>query len=152
MEFISKISKFDKVNGTVELSLSFFDDDLFEFIEKCYNNNSAIKANLKETKSTLDSRTARQHKKWFCCLGAILAFYSEKYDTVFDSSNRRALHEELKKSIFPVRKVKIGDLEIASVPSINDLSMDEMSLALSTLIERYTLLGVDFEKYDKRKN
>jgi hypothetical protein len=149
MDFLSKISKFDKVKGTIELDLSFFDDDLFEYIEKCYEDKSVIKSSLKKTKSSVDSRTVRQHRKWFCCVGAILDFYAKRDGTIFDAQNRRALHEELKKSIFPVRKIKIGDLQIDSVPSINDLTVDELSKALATLLERYMAIGVDFEQYSK---
>jgi hypothetical protein len=89
-------------------------------------------------------------KKWYACITTLLKYFNKKYELELTRANKDALHYEMKRSFYPCTYIDLGGTEpIPRVPSINDLSFDQLFEATAKLIATYTDMGVDFDAYTK---
>lgn len=143
MNLLGIVKDVDYQNFSVTLKLSFIDLDQLSELDKLQKEKKLTKIRINSrNKSNVSVRTLPQHRKWFVLVREVL----KKSDIEVTPYTMKLMHEELKKSFFPIRIVQLGDKEFPIIPSINDLTVPELGEAITKLIETYSLLDlVDVE-------
>ncbi len=141
MDLFGRAVDFDLDAGILTFQLAFFDENNLQDIERLIKDGTMRKMILAGTRLNYDSMSYEQQKKWFVSVKLII----EHHNGVPSGENILLLHKELKKDIFPVRMKSIGDIEIPSIPSIRDLSWEELNGCIQELHERYEQLNINFD-------
>ena len=134
-----------------QFSLLFPSESLLEYFAEI-DPMQIIEVSFKKGVSKLRRpKTQPQHNKWFAVLTEILLHHKREEDPYAKVSVKELnlFHKEMKKQFFPCGQIKIGTLEIPSVPSINDLSLEELGEALSNLIHTYDYVTMTKEITDE---
>lgn len=141
MDVLGKIKSFNMDTMELILEVAFVDEMVLENIESFIRENKLSRVHINRSK-VQELMTYEQQKKWFVMLKKILQFYQ----VPANSKNILALHIEFKKNLFPVRRIQIGDKFIPDIPSLTELSKEQLSEGIQYLYDTYTPLGVNFDK------
>lgn len=138
MEFHGKIQSFDTTHNLVTIRASFLTPEEHEGLQHIIESGKIQKISSKDLRKK--SMTYDQQKKFFVDICKILLFF--KIDP--NPENKRALYEQEKRACFPITYLELAGERIPSIPSITDLSLEELNYAIEKLEERYSDLGVNF--------
>lgn len=135
-----------------QFSLLFPTESLLEYFAEV-DPNQIIEVSFKKGTAKLRRpKTQPQHNKWFAVLTEILLHHKRQEDPYAKVTAKDLLlfHREMKRQFFPCGQIKIGTLAIPSVPSINDLSVEELGEALSAIIQQYDYVTMTKEYPDEK--
>lgn len=145
MKLYGNISNFDMSNTSLVLNLMFIDEEEIEKINKLISNGGSYAIEIKEKSINVDQKANwEQQKKWFVDMYLIIKseLIKEKlFDTLSHeeiSSMVHGLHQELKYQYFPVSYIKVGKLEIPTIPKLRDIAHTEFSKIISKLEMDYS--------------
>jgi hypothetical protein len=144
------ITDIDYKEYTVTVGVGFLEPYQIEQLEKMKNTMEPVKLTIQPVNKTVKMKTLPQHRKFFAMLRDILKWKRSKDSTiVINALSMRIVYDEVRKSYFPVRIVNLGKEEVFTVPSIRELTMDELREVISNMYNDYSELGVDFDEYKK---
>jgi hypothetical protein len=147
VETLAKVIFFDPKTNVISHKLDFVDDSLLKEIENLLQYSYPIKVSFKTVKS-FRSKTYKQQCQFWVDFEKVLSKQKiEKTAEVCET-----LYDNIKKTIFPCRKVLIGydennvpKFDYYS-PNMGDLSIDEMARVIESFREKYSYLKIDWEK------
>lgn len=140
-----KISRFIPEKQEVTIQYEILPPEEHQLLEDCFLQELEIRHLLKV--SPRRQRTQKQLRQLHVDITKILTALNREGDFPLTAENKKLFYEEIvRRSIFKVRRVMIGDKVVLSAPSVNDLSIEEMSEAIQTLRDRYSFLNIKWEK------
>lgn len=148
MNFFSKVVSFDEEKCQIVLDIYYADDEFWEYVKDIFTQEEILRTIFKSKVRKFDAKTWEQHKKWYACITTMMKYYNKKVGLELTKENKDALHYQMKRSFFPCTYIDLGgESPIPKVPSINDLSFDQLFEATAKLISTYMDIGIDFDEY-----
>ena len=142
MELIAKITTVNIEEMTMEVKFAFTSPQEISKLEDFIIKDKPIKMKVTPLHGK-KAKTMEQHRKWFKMVHQILEhFQKEDPGILINADAIKALHEDLKRSTFPLRSMKIGSTDIPIIPSITDLSLNDLREAIQKVIDRYSHLVI----------
>lgn len=126
-------------NFSVSFSILFPSESLLQYFAEVDPDQVIEVVIRKGVTKVRRPKTLPQHRKWFVTIHEILLHHKKEDDPYakITAKELNDFHYEMKKQFFPCAPIMIGPIQIPGVPSINDLSVEELSDALSNLIDTY---------------
>lgn len=144
LRLIGKIVNFDIVKREVTLRLSFLSIDDIRKLEEIWESGKTVQFMTRLVRLK-DAIKDGSRGRWFSVLSVILLHNKVLAKHEF----LHPFHEVMKRQYFEVRKFFIGEKEIIVVPSLMELSNDEVVEATNQIIDDYTQTGVDFSEINQ---
>lgn len=144
------ITGIDYNEYTVTVGVGFLEPYQIEQLEKMKETMEPVKLTIQPVNKTVKMKTLPQHRKFFAMLRDILKWKKKKDSTVrINALAMRIVYDEVRKSYFPIRTINLGLEEVFTVPSIRELTMDELREVIDSMYNDYAEVGVDFDEYKK---
>ena len=141
--FLGKLIDFDFVRYTVTLEVGFVTEDDFARIIEILREDKFKNFELKTKGRKVNPITDKQIKFWYVCVTQIL----KHYKAIFDKDTIDTLHRTLKMKYLPVKVLNLGSVSIPQIPSLTEVSKEDMRIAIDNLVEDYKKLGLDLTKW-----
>jgi len=141
--FLAKLINFAPEHFSFTLQLGFGDEKQYQYFLDLFHDQEFRLFKVREKPKKIKDATDKQIRYWYACVRNILKFY----DVETDSENMKTMHLQLKKRYLPVTYIEVGIVQLPLIPSLTELTLEEMAEGLDNLIEDYLKLGLDLRKY-----
>jgi hypothetical protein len=139
MNFVGKPIYIDYNQMLVTFEIGFVDENTFTSLEEHIEKDEFIRLTTHSLRK-FNYLTDKQHKYWFVLITHLL----KHFNVPINSENIMGLHYELKKAYFPIEYIVMGSIKIPQIPSINNISKNQMRDILDRIVDDYQLIGLNF--------
>lgn len=139
MNFVGKPIYIDYNQMLVTFEIGFIDENVFTSLEEYIDKEEFIRLTSHSLRK-FNYLSDKQHKYWFVLITHLL----KHFDVPINSENIMGLHYELKKAYFPVEYIVMGSIKIPQIPSITNISKQQMRDILDRIVNDYQLIGLNF--------
>lgn len=138
-KFLGKIVNI--VDNTIVIKVDFLTEEKKEILYDIYSQGKSFSFQFR--KPYKEAKSAQQIRTYFMLLGQIL----DKLDIPRDKDAVSALDQYIMKSLWPCQVMSIFGQEVPLIPSKADLSREEFSLLLQTILDAYSDLDLQIQSY-----
>lgn len=140
IDFLGTYERINPELGTVTYKIDFLTPDLLRNIESACEQKSRTRISSKVR--FREMKTYGDQKAWYGSLKLIL----RSIDIPVTSENMEIYDEEMRRTIFPSKKIFIGGREIIKPMKMKEQTHEQMQRNIEILQERHSHLGIDFSR------
>ena len=138
-KFLGKIINCDLNNNLITVKVDFLTEEKKESLFELFTSGKIFSFVFK--KAYKESKSYAQIKTYFMLISQIL----DKLDIPKDKDAVKAMDEYIMRSLWPCQMLSLFGQEVPIVPSKADLSKDEFSLLIQTILTAYEDLDLRIE-------
>lgn len=139
--FLGQIINYNPDKDIITIKTNFMTEEKKEILFDLFKSNKVFSFVFKKVYK--EPKTAKQIRTYFMLINQILT----KLDIVIDKYAVNALDNYIMENLWPCQMLNIFGKEIPCKPSKTDLSLEEFSLLIQTIIDTYTELNLIIEPY-----
>lgn len=152
MNLFSKFLAYDPSSKRLTMEVGFATPEQLELIEEAIQEGKFFEQSFKKKRKL--SKTYKQQCLYYVTISKIVEAEKIRCELTYTHPTKEEIanyDEMMRRDFFPVRKGQdvTGKETFIRVPSIHDLSFDELIDVILRVQDRYSYLGIAWEKPEK---